>query len=1645
MKKLTLIFMLTVCAFFLYADVSPWDAWRLGYTCFEQGEASRDRGEYTQALKSFQEALEHYNSVRRARPDWNQRVIARRIADCERECDRMKRLLGDSEPSQETMAETGAAVLQPASKEVAREMENIRKQLTEAKAELAALRQSTSAQRNYEMEITQLLRDQRVARERYKLLERRYRDLDLASRQPDRQTEELKAQLLEEKMQTEQLRKQIATLERRRKVDESRYQTLDTRRRTIEKQLNEKLVEVARLTKETMTLRSAENAASERHRNQTQQLEQIRRQLADSEKTKTDISRELNAVKEKLARAGKNIKIDPALEKNLKQQIARSQQEQKSLQERLDKTLAEMEQLKIRLIRLQVLESARQDLEKSVAVQKVDLKTLENKLSAEKSNVVRLQRQLAKLDLALKKKNEQIQMVSRWSEEDNRRLKNELAVLKKGQSIPVDQRVAVLQKELSSLRENGRKSEEKLLAQMHDHATLLQVKKQLEEDLEKSRKLLASDSGTRVSELRAELEREKENFARTKRLLETNLAVLTAQNSKNASAVAEREAKIKQLQQTLSQKEQELNKVSANTVLADENRKMNEELGQLKFRLQKKEGDFTRLNIDFESLKKQNEDFFKSVAQHKADKDKLSAEIVSLKADLERERRSSGASAGELQRAREMKVEVEQDLKNALDRVAQLEKRLSNRDSVELQHLTSIRNERKNLSDKIASLQNENIRLKAENDSFRQNETVQKDELNKIRAEHTVIVAERDRLQEDRKKHLTAIGKLAGIEKNFAKLKKDFAALQNENKENKILVEAAKPREAELAQIKLRLAELDQLKGQLSREQRLNEELKMVNRRLEKERGNAIILRSQLNNANKRIGELEPLTKEIAALKKLNSELAAAKDLEAELVQARAKLNSFESVRLELDHSKQRIRKLEMEKLEAERQAARARNLATGTQLLTAELESARKTADEMAKDKALREMELARIRSKLNEIPRLEAEIESLRSSKTSAGSQESVEYQQLKRISEKARIMSGNLSSLEKENDLLQQELKTLRGENASLRLRAAETIRLKDVVTRLSDVSKNAGNLTADQMQLLALKQKIAVLEADSAALQRVRINREKELQSGAVLKEQLAALRKEAVQVNALRSENVVLKKQNSRLAELDETKKQLAQVKLEIFRLKSQAEAAERLRKQLLRAETASAEKQAELDRSQRQLATAGELKKQLLAQKQETSNLQIELARIRSENENIKLQLLRFDTLKRELDNQKRLTAQLADAKGLEKDLAQAKLKLAEFDQVKSELARVTRYNNELTAIRQRLESELAARPTAEDRLRDQLDMISTRPTGKPGDFIASGKIAEADGSVELAIWNYEQALAIERNNAQASGRLGNIMLERGNYRRAVELLSNARAVDPGNAGLACAAARAYIGQKRFGNALAILAPLAQRRGDDYLVQMLLGKALAGSGDKKQAEVRMKMAIRKAPADVFAPRIEFAKFLVESDVRRLDEAARIYESARVDGAAPDIDLEPKLGGRLDERREVSGFLANAAREAEKNNDWKTAGWYYKQLVELGREKERYLLLQAFAQYKNGNSSQALELLTFNKTTARGMLLTAMIQLAGKEYPAMLGAARKAVALNGGKPVLIPADWSAFAVEFETLKRQHPAEMADAVRRAFRIR
>ena len=81
------------------AELSPWDEWRLGYTSFEIGEQKRSRGDYTEALAAFEKSRGHYQAVKRARPDWNQKVIRERLVACDRQISELRRLLGDKAPA----------------------------------------------------------------------------------------------------------------------------------------------------------------------------------------------------------------------------------------------------------------------------------------------------------------------------------------------------------------------------------------------------------------------------------------------------------------------------------------------------------------------------------------------------------------------------------------------------------------------------------------------------------------------------------------------------------------------------------------------------------------------------------------------------------------------------------------------------------------------------------------------------------------------------------------------------------------------------------------------------------------------------------------------------------------------------------------------------------------------------------------------------------------------------------------------------------------------------------------------------------------------------------------------------------------------------------------------------------------------------------------------------------------------------------------------------------------------------------------------------------------------------------------------------------------------------------------------------------
>ena len=243
------------------------------------------------------------------------------------------------------------------------------------------------------------------------------------------------------------------------------------------------------------------------------------------------------------------------------------------------------------------------------------------------------------------------------------------------------------------------------------------------------------------------------------------------------------------------------------------------------------------------------------------------------------------------------------------------------------------------------------------------------------------------------------------------------------------------------------------------------------------------------------------------------------------------------------------------------------------------------------------------------------------------------------------------------------------------------------------------------------------------------------------------------------------------------------------------------------------------------------------------------------------------------------------------------------------------------------------------------------------------------------------------------------------------------------------------------MGQKRFGNAQAVLEPLLKRYPENGELLTVAALAAADGGDAVKAEKYLKLAMRFLP-DSPEPRIEFSRLLFHQDAARLDEASSLYEKARLMGAKPDIELEPILGPRLDKRREMESFLHSAMNEAFDSKDYSGAAWYCKQLLELNRRPAYFTPLLALARLQGGESGGARETLTFNSESAQGALVLALVELKDGDKQAFSAAVRRALALNNGRPVVIDTEWRNLGFALDAAKAANAAagkELATAYR------
>ena len=1163
----------------------------------------------------------------------------------------------------------------------------------------------------------------------------------------------------------------------------------------------------------------------------------------------------------------------------------------------------------------------------------------------------------------------------RRKQETSRKFENEIANLMRDLRISKEE-YALLSRKCKVLEErlkNPDNGSEEIKKQLIESAARYErLKKQYDSVHNRMRSFeesMLNQSGLRNAAENAVLKLRSDNEKLSKNIEEMreNLASSASKIKILEHDLKEAERQRKELERQRKEIEQNSEKIAANASAADASSQ------ELTRQINKAKADLERQNILFRDAVKKQNDAEQRLAVSGEKLSALQTQLASTKQLLEHERNSARVAVKEVEQLRNIKNSLETELARVSGELQQSEKRVSERNSKDFIALTKAEQRLRLLREELDNCKNDLIKYKV---SSKDGETAKQkltSENEKLQQELRNITAERNMLAEQDSKQRAKLIKLENAHTDLQKLQKNFEALSAENRENRRLIEAAKPREAEFSRIKLRLAELDRLNASLSREQRLSEELKSSNRKLQEKLAETANVRNEFYAARKRLTELEPLVAEVEKLKKLNTELADAKKFEPQVIALKAKIATLEPATRELENIRKLNARMVSERNELEKEISRIRNMHTGTQLLDGELKELRKKYDELVNEKNSAEHRSEQLRTRLAALENIDKECERQKqiNKQLLAMVPRPEEMQSLKESKAKVSELEKRLAA----KDEFEKELLTINSkmkeELSKLRLTVGEIqAKYGDVVAKNVDAAKisaaDADKARILELENIALKKQLAVAAENEKKIkekQKTDYSNLQKIVSGTSAN--VAALEARCVELEA------ELKKSANELEAVRSNNRSVDQVKFEL-----------------------------------------GVLKKRNLELVDENTLLK---NRVRNADNSIS----ELNRLKAETANLRQLALQLEKAKVAESELAALKLKYSEYEQLKEELSRVNRLNRELYARRDVLEKELR------EQAKFGVDRAKTpfiKVKGRPEDFTNSGKIAEADGNLELARWNYEEALKINPEYKEAMKRAAYLALRRGEFSRSSDLLSRLREKDPANRALAMDLAKSYTGEKRYGNALAVLESVRGSQSDNVVYHELISDVFAGTGRFEDAEKSLKMALRLKKDDP-GLLIKLAKVIVGGSATRNTEAASLYEIARAKGASADIDLEPKLGKMLDERRDFEMFLFEAALEAERNNDYLGCQWYYRQLIELGRNKDKYVPRMAFARYMCDDSS-AIETLAFNTKTPLGCMIMTLIYLRQNDYKNAVQSSREAKYLNKGKAIVIPDDWYNLAVELK---------------------
>ncbi|MCQ2379813.1 MAG: hypothetical protein MJ025_02675 [Victivallaceae bacterium] len=1149
------------------ASSNPWEAWRLAYTHFEQAETQRDRGNYTAAADEFAKAEKYYRDVQKTRPDWNQKVIVKRLQECERELRKVKARLGESGASSLPQLAKDEKSDKPVSGLPSPGQDELRRKLADAEYELAELRKTNASLRNIEGQVSHLIREKRIAEEKHNLLQSKY---DALVAQGDALSAERSQTEIAAKMESEQLRR--------------RLEAAASRERDLKSSLEQ----------QTAIAKRAEAAA----KHEMGETERLRRDLDNLGKMRDEDARNVFAAKETA--------------KNLENSLKNAKDEIESLRKETERLKSEMDVMADRKFtdeEMRKIVDENTSLKGDVALAKITERKLRSDIAERDSRIAGDETKLK----ALSADWEKARAETAGAMEARRAAENRLA--------GVEHDVAETKGELEFLR--GRFGGlEKDMARVSAERDELKARcDALQKTMAETKVAVATrGDGEEIEALRARLERARLELKKRDDLendmtvnnksLSAEVASLRRENSELAAKAAamkidpETPAKLADAERRLADLQHNFEALrkenQENRALAEASKPREAELANIKLRLLEMERTKSLLGAE----------------------QRRNAELAAGNAELKRQLGSTLAQAEELNKARARLAELEKtEEENASLRKINFE-------LTEAKKLEPALAEARVRLAELGAVRDEVVQLRKLNDELNKSSIATANELSEIRAQKlsadrkaaTEIAAKDEELNRLRADNRAIEDERKSLSNRVATGEAELKVLRDKTSEQERKLKDAETSLEELADLRKRVIEMTR-NGAAALEAKMHEaklaaekldsalrELDKVaadNRWLKNENESLAVARNAADARLESMRSANEQMKELNQAQDKNNEMLRQKIAKKEAEVARLRQDASDAGKLADENKLLRTRTGEL----SERLAARERELAERTgsdQLLAArekemlELEKKR-VAERVESEKRISELEgrISDMQRMLSEnsgriladaalLKKAEQRLaEETAASKLMAAAAEEKISGLEKRNTEIANH-SAELEKLLATSEKQSAELETLRGkvkelENANVRLAELNAAQRREAETRKAvdipadgELKKKAESM---ETEIRDLRQKIGAMEKRMAEAAVMVANARKHLDEARQESQRLAEENVNLGKIAAEREQDAVAIRQaqaridrmNSELEQLRTLNRELAHAKAlepELIKLRAQSDAAAQTRLEL---------------------------------------------------------------------------------------------------------------------------------------------------------------------------------------------------------------------------------------------------------------------------------------------------------------------------------------------------------------------------------------------------------------------------------------------------------------------------------------------